>query len=399
MAWLEPNKKTVAKLKREGKMKRNIQLKYHEPGTPLKIDGKRIPPKSISTGTKNWKEAQEFKVDFEKKLNAQLETGIEEITLLDAFQEHLKMFPKLDAKSRQIYTNYINHFLRYVETCTEYDRNIYMHQITPEMFIDFRDFYCEKIEKIKRNGEVVTVQRLADLTQARTLERIRSVVKMAMKRGYMPKRELADFGLIPKSQIEQKKIRAFTNPELKLILDDEDIHNNIRRCFMGLLYTGCRVGELCQLDWQDIEMPNSDGETGFINIVHDPENGKKTKTKRSRRIPIAERLLAELKQMKIENDSRKNPYEYVFCNEYNERLNIKKIYDRLICTCKKHDINSGVTTHSFRHTFCQNTLRSGIDFKTIMNWTGHSDIKTFLIYLREYVPEPQIINNVRYDFI
>lgn len=58
-----------------------------------------------------------------------------------------------------------------------------------------------------------------------------------------------------------------------------------------------------------------------------------------------------------------------------------------------------VTLHSFRHTFIQRLLQAGVNFKTIMSWSGHSDIKTFMVYLNQYQPVPEDINKADYGFL
>ncbi|MBN2412266.1 tyrosine-type recombinase/integrase [candidate division KSB1 bacterium] len=57
--------------------------------------------------------------------------------------------------------------------------------------------------------------------------------------------------------------------------------------------------------------------------------------------------------------------------------------------CKKFNIE-GLTFHSLRHTFATYTHNAGIDIKYVQDLSGHSDIKTTMVYIN---PALQMILN------
>jgi integrase len=76
----------------------------------------------------------------------------------------------------------------------------------------------------------------------------------------------------------------------------------------------------------------------------------------------------------------------------------KGLYYLLMKVCHAEGFNN-LTTHSFRHTFIQNHLRAGVNFKQIMRWSGHADIKTFMVYLNAYEPDDESIDKMDYGFL
>jgi len=210
---------------------------------------------------------------------------------------------------------------------------------------------------------------------------IKAVLKYAHKKGYIAKDITGDIKGIPKNKVEQKPIRAFTDDELQIIFN-EDIHENLKTCFHGLLNLGCRLGELQNLNWEHVDM-----KAKTIRI-------KGEKTNKWRSVPISDSLYPHLVSAKKNRDRRK---PHVFSMEGGGRAN-DHVYDVLMKICHKNVFND-VTTHSFRHTFVQRHLHAGTDFRTIMAWTGHNDIKSFWIYLAQFVLTPEHINKVDYTFL
>lgn len=144
--------------------------------------------------------------------------------------------------------------------------------------------------------------------------------------------------------------------------------------------TGIRVGELCGLKWEDVDLSakticirrtvsriqNPDrtaGQPKTVLYIRTP----KSHTSR-REIPIPQYLLDPLKQMK------KEPQQYLLTgNEIcTEPRNIQKKFKTVLKHCKMEDCNF----HAMRHGFATACLEKGIDCKTVSSILGHASTRT-----------------------
>lgn len=172
--------------------------------------------------------------------------------------------------------------------------------------------------------------------------------------------------------------------------------------FLG---TGCRVGEVIRLTWQDIDMDNK-----IISINHTTSyrpdiNGNmhfsitSPKTSSSiRKIPIFKDVYDSLYQLKCLHDCNPvNPYslqgysDFVFLNRYGSiyiPLDINKAIKRIYIAANNYEKELSITesrppvvirhftAHNLRHTFCTRLCEVENNVKLIMAIMGHSDIQT-----------------------
>ena len=148
------------------------------------------------------------------------------------------------------------------------------------------------------------------------------------------------------------------------------------------LCTGIRIGELCALQWSDI-----DTEANIITInktlqrIPDYKSANKTKiiidspkSKASeRQIPIPSLLLEQLESIKTQIKSP-NYYVLTSSEKYIEPSNYYVKYKHLLNEC-------GIENHSFhalRHTFATRAIECGMDVKSLSEILGHSDVKVTL---------------------
>ena len=149
------------------------------------------------------------------------------------------------------------------------------------------------------------------------------------------------------------------------------------------LSTGVRIGELCALQWKDI-----DTDTGYVSVNKTiariylmDENGKNRtevvidtpKTQNSlREIPIYNELLKLLKPLK----RIVNPEYYVLTNSPTplEPRTYRNYYKKLMKTLNVPNIKF----HGLRHSFATRCIESNCDYKTVSVLLGHSNINTTL---------------------
>ena len=161
------------------------------------------------------------------------------------------------------------------------------------------------------------------------------------------------------------------------------------------LYTGIRLGELCALKWEDIDLSS-----GVIKInktmqrIKNTDKNATTKTKiiidtpksdtSIREIPIQQILIDILSKYKQANHIKANAY--ILTGKVN-----KYVEPRLYQYKYKHFLEimgiDDTKYHSLRHTFATNANENGFDTKSLSEILGHSNVQ---FTLEKYV-HPNII--------
>lgn len=148
------------------------------------------------------------------------------------------------------------------------------------------------------------------------------------------------------------------------------------------LHTGMRIGEVCALKWEDIDVAN-----GIITVsktlerLYVIEGDKKhtelvvstPKTKNSHReIPMTKELIKVIKPLK----NIVNSTFYVLTNEATptEPRTYRNYYKKLL---KSLDIPE-IKFHGLRHSFATRCIESQCDYKTVSVILGHANIATTL---------------------
>jgi len=147
------------------------------------------------------------------------------------------------------------------------------------------------------------------------------------------------------------------------------------------LYTGMRLGEICGLKWEDIDL-----DQGLITVLRTVqrieddinENSKTSKmifepkTQSSRRIIVmTDFLIKYLKEYQVMIDYKPSFYLITCSKNIPEPRNIQRKFK---IVCSRLDIN--VNFHNLRHSFATNCVSCGIDVKTLSELLGHSNIST-----------------------
>lgn len=175
--------------------------------------------------------------------------------------------------------------------------------------------------------------------------------------------------------------KVYTEEEYKKII--QEILKNVDNKKMGILlglYTGMRIGELCALQFKDIDFKNKViYVTKTLQRIYDPTkdiNPSKiqitsTKTTSSiRTIPITDEIAKVLEKMNTGNEN----YVLTGKKKYTEPRTFRRSYQRFM---QKIGIEP-LKFHSLRHTFASMNIENGTDIKTISEILGHSDIDTTL---------------------
>lgn len=193
---------------------------------------------------------------------------------------------------------------------------------------------------------------------------------------------------------------AYTHEEVARFLFSAPRERD-RLFFEFLLKTGAREKEATFLEWKDLSL----GPQPTVKIQNKPHMGFRTKTGRSRVVPLERGLATKLLdwQQKHLNSrlvfgTRSDKPDTHFletckqialkaglnCGRCASRDESGKPrhdkHDKLIC-CKTHPVCDRWYLHKWRDTFGTWALRRGVDIRTVQAWMGHSSITMTQRYL------------------
>lgn len=225
-------------------------------------------------------------------------------------------------------------------------------------------------------------QGLSPVTVQTVLIMLRSILKYGeIEYGFVnPAKNIS----LPK--IESNEITVFSSSEMMKIRYAAIRGNSYDLGILLALYTGLRIGELCALRWEDIDLTNNiirirktlfriknpNGDIPKTVVVIDSPKSKCS----LRDIPVPTFMLEKLKKMKLSQ-----PAENFFltCSaDYTE----PRTYSFRYKTFLKNLNISYRNFHALRHTFATECVKQGVDVKTLSELLGHSSVK---ITLEKYV--------------
>lgn len=177
--------------------------------------------------------------------------------------------------------------------------------------------------------------------------------------------------------------RIPTRSEAEKLLDTLAMEPRHYRLFYLLsMYTGCRRGELCALQWSDFTATQN-GLLLTVSRSRSSVPGKgivegSTKNGKSREVYLSSDLRGILlaykrrKQMEADKQRRKlSPY--LFTDEHGQLIHpdtftkrLRKIYDGIGFPREYH-------LHTLRHYFVTSLLHCGVDKQTVADLVGHLD--------------------------
>lgn len=209
--------------------------------------------------------------------------------------------------------------------------------------------------------------------------RLRTVMRLAES----PLRLVERAPLVEVPKRQPSDLFGFLYPqEEALLLAHIEIPLEYRVLYGFLTRNGCRIGEMCQLTWDHIDL-----ETGDIWI-----DKRWTKTKRARRWVLDSDVLEALEAYHRACGLPKGT-ALVFPGRAGKRLTVGAVRKRFT----RDLIAAGVTrrtllqgadgieplrVHDLRATFITLALRMGRSLKWIMTRTGHEDFATLKVYDR-----------------
>ncbi len=182
---------------------------------------------------------------------------------------------------------------------------------------------------------------------------------------------------IKQYSLPQKERLSFNEAEIELLLSKiSDINlNNIVK--FGL-FTGCRLNEILNAQWNDIDFENK-----TLMIRNKPDF--KTKTGKIREIPVSNKLYDLLKALRFKQIGNvvemQNSSEYIFTNMRGLKCDMNYISQKFKKYLRSAHFPEKFHFHCLRHTFLSMLARRGVSIYHLKQIAGHADIKTTEIYL------------------
>ena len=254
---------------------------------------------------------------------------------------------------------YKNHFGLFALTI---DVNTPINSVTSAAIDDF-------ILYLKENNKC------NDTTINSYLRSIRAFLYYCMEESYLPSFNVCMI------RSEKKIKETYSNAELERLLTKLDINTCSFSTYKTwvfenyLLGTGNRLSTALNVRIKDIDFYNN-----TIILV-------KTKNRKQQIIPLSQSL-AEILVGYLEIRGN-NPDDYLFCNIYGEKGNIRSFEDLVA----KYNHERGVektSIHLFRHTFAKHWILQGGDIFRLQKILGHSDLSVTKEYVQMFGQDLQM---------
>jgi integrase len=185
-------------------------------------------------------------------------------------------------------------------------------------------------------------------------------------------------------KVEKTDIVFLNEEEVQILINELKTAPHQQGVMIKLfLLTGLRRGELCGLEWKDIENSTINISRASQYIADKGIFTKEPKTKTSIRVlPISKSMKKLLEShrkwqqnMKNEMSEERIETDRLFTTAYGTPIHPDTVtgwFDKFV---KKIDIPK-VTPHGLRHTFVSLLISKGIDIVTVANLAGHSQTST-----------------------
>jgi len=313
--------------------------------------GKR---KMISCKTKYKPEAMKFLSNFKntsKTLHKQKSNVVYYIE--DLRKEVIKYTSdNLQKSTMQIYRRVLNDMLRIIKN-------------KPVMLITNRDL---------ENYKSVRLTEVKKTTVNIDLKTLKAIFNIALRWNWINENPMK---YVKQIITEQKERLSFNDFELKVLLNNIK-DTNLKNIVLLGLYTGCRLNEIINIQWKDINLNEK------VLMIRNKENFK-TKTGKIRQIPISDNLYILLSDMLNVSGSENiitlcDPESYLFSrNGFKYRkdtisMKFKEVLRTVNFPEKFH-------FHCLRHTFITTLIKSGVNINYVKEIAGHSEIQTTMNYI------------------
>jgi integrase len=232
-----------------------------------------------------------------------------------------------------------------------------------------QDYVLEKLNNGSSNGKGLKTKSVRDLLV---------VLKMTLRYGFS-KGDMEAFDLSVKfpKNISNKRPAFIRNDEIKKIVKLVTSSRDTR-CIGILisLLTGLRIGEICALRFHDINLS-----TGTINVSRTLQRIY-TRDAKSKIIETTPKTSSSFREVPIPKELFKYFVYYNDADHFILSRSFKpvepRVMRRVFTELLKDNKIKHYSFHSLRHTFASKCIEAEIDYKTVSEILGHSNINTTL---------------------
>lgn len=217
-------------------------------------------------------------------------------------------------------------------------------------------------------------------------QQLGTTFKIAINKGYLLRNPMINV-LKPKSDKEDKKVRALTFEEQQLLTEylmNKDITEcRYKNVYLIQMFMGLRISEVLALTTHDIDLENRRlrvRRTLTKDEIGNTIMGKSTKTYAGKReLPIPDYLMNSImEQMRIAENQDNNDEKLLFKPEYKQYADRENANNELKRLLKRIFGIEDITTHSLRHTYGTRCIESGMAPVVVQRLMGHTDIAVTL---------------------
>jgi len=230
-----------------------------------------------------------------------------------------------------------------------------------------------KLKELNKEMLQKLVDDMSDEFKPSTVRSAYALLRLALETAEEQNMVSGFFRQVKLPKMSAHTVKALTVTEqksLEKVVSESGKPNDIG--VLICLYTGIRIGELCALKWENIDLKK-----GVMHIretiqrVENTDGDKKTKihfstpksSSSQREIPMPRFLIEKLSAVKKEKGFVINRY-----GKFVEPRTYARRFKKLIKLAGIKDVNF----HCTRHTFSTRALEIGVDIKTLSEILGHA---------------------------
>ncbi len=249
-------------------------------------------------------------------------------------------------------------------------------------FLSWRQTHKPKSQRGPDGSLVVTM--VSGKTSNRTIAKDRTVLHTLL--GKAAEWEYIEANVVARTKAPKADARPYTilsEAEYELLLTECQRDPMLATYVLLLGETGMRCeSEALWLRWEDIDL-----EDGFLTVVSG-RNGHRTKTGKTRPVPMTARLVSELRAhverfRQSEYHGQRSGWVFHHLDDSARQTageRITSLRRGFAAACRRASLPEEFTQHDLRHRFITRLLAKGHNLALVQKAAGHANVRTTALY-------------------